>query len=508
MKPDKGNGVVILDKDDYNQKIDTILADTSKFQLLNEDPVKVTLQRENQVKSLLKKLKAENALSEKNYNELYPTGSRIGILYGLPKIHKPSMPLRPILSSVNHYSYKLAKFFIPLLTPLTTNPFIITDSFSFVQELLNSDIDSRNVFMASFNVVSLFTNIPVNETIGIISNALFSDHQFFHGFNRSEFEKLLSLSVKNCHFIFNGRLYQQVDGVAMGSPLGPLFANIFMSFHEQKWLNNCPSSFKPLLYRRYVDDCFLLFRSSDHVPFFLDYLNQQHTNITFTTEIERDGKLPFLDIDIFRSDRKFATSVYRKPTFTGLFTNFNSFIPLAYKQNLVSCLIHRIFNLCSSYENFHTQLEVVRKLINSNGFPSHMFDRIVRRFLEHTFDPRPPVLTASKKIIYFCLPFTGIHSLQIRTQINRLCNAAFPHLGIRFVFRSSRRISSFFPFKDKVPKYLRSSVVYLFKCRCCSASYVGQTTRHLHTRISEHLGISPIRENIQPTQLCLVFCPI
>ena len=104
MKPDKGNGVVILDKDDYNQKIDTILADTSKFQLLNEDPVKVTLRRENQAKSLLKKLNAENALSEKNYNELYPTGSRISILYGLPKIHKPNMPLRPILSSVNHYS--------------------------------------------------------------------------------------------------------------------------------------------------------------------------------------------------------------------------------------------------------------------------------------------------------------------------------------------------------------------------------------------------------------------
>ena len=138
--------------------------------------------------------------------------------------------------------------------------------------------------------------------------------------------------------------------------------------------------------------------------------------------------------------------------FTGLFTNFNSFIPLAYKQNLVSCLIHRIFNLCSSYENFHTQLEVVRKLFNSNGFPSHMFDRIVHRFLDHTFDPRPPVLTASEKIIYFCLPFTGIHSLQICTQINRLCNAAFPHLDIRFVFRSSRRISSsFFPSRIKFP---------------------------------------------------------
>ena len=272
------------------------------------------------------------------------------------------MPLRPILSSVNHYSYKLAKFFVPLLTPFTISPFIISDSFSFVLELLNSDIDTKNVFMASFDVVSLFTNIPINETIGIISNALFSDHQFFHGLDRSEFGKLLSLSVKNCHFIFDGRLYQQVDGVAMGSPLGPLFANIFMSFHEQKWLNSCPLSFKPLLSRRYVDDCFLLFRSLDHVPLFLDYLNGQHTNITFTAEIERDGKLPFLDIDISRSESKFATSVYRKPTFTGLFTNFHSFIPNTHKQNLVSCLIHRIFNLCSSYENFHTQLEVVRKL--------------------------------------------------------------------------------------------------------------------------------------------------
>ena len=284
---------------------------------------------------------------------------------------------------------------------------------------------------------------------------------------------LIALGLKNfcpcpldSHFIFNGRLYPQVDSVAMGSPLGPLFANIFMSF-------------KPLLYRHYVDNCFLLFRSLDHMPLFLDYLNRQHANITFTTEIERDGKLPFLDIDISRSESKFATSVDRRPTFTGLFTKFQSFIPNTYKQNLVSCLIHRIFIFCSSYENFHTQLKVVRKLFNLNGFPSHMFDRIVRRLLDHTFDPKPPVLTAPKKIIYCYLPFIVIHSLQIRADI-------------RFIFRSSRRISSFFPFKDKVPKYLRPSVVYLFKCRCCSASYVDQTTRHLHTRISERLGIFPI----------------
>ena len=269
MKPDKGNGVVILNKDDYNKKMDEILSDTSKFELLNDDAIKLTLKRESQVKTLLKRLKSNNCINERIYNELYPTGTRIGILYGLQKIHTSSIPLRPILSSINHYSYKIAKFFIPFLTPISTSSFVIKDSFSFVQELLNSDINSDSVVMASFDVTSLFTNIPVGETIEIIANHIFASCVYFEGFDRF---KLLSLSVKNCHFIFNSRIYQQIDGVAMGSPLGPLFANIFMSFHEKSWLYNCPSAFTPLLYRRYVDDCFLLFRSLDHVPLFLNSL--------------------------------------------------------------------------------------------------------------------------------------------------------------------------------------------------------------------------------------------
>jgi hypothetical protein len=89
-----------------------------------------------------------------------------------------------------------------------------------------------------------------------------------------------------------------------------------------------------------------------------------------------------------------------------------------------------------------------------NGFPCHMFDRCVRTFLNKVFQPKLPVHTVPKKIIYFCLPFTGTHSLQIRTQINRLCRASFPHLDIRFVFRSTKRLSTFFSFKDKIPKAL------------------------------------------------------
>ena len=126
-----------------------------------------------------------------------------------------------------------------------------------------------------------------------------------------------------------------------------------------------------------------------------------------------------------------------------------------------------------NYENFHVQL------FNLNGFPSHMFGQHVRCFHNNIFEPKPVVHTAPKKTVYFSLPFTGSHFLQI-------CNSV-AHLNIRFVFRSSTRISSFFIFKDKVPKFLKSGVVYLFKCRCCSASYVGQITRHLHTRVSDQI---------------------
>ena len=94
------------------------------------------------------------------------------------------------------------------------------------------------------------------------------------------------MTVKNCHFLFGGKLYHQKDGVAMGSPLGPLFANIFLSFHERTWLADCPHTFKPMFYRRYVDDCFLIFQSKEQVIPFLDYLNSKHPNIQFTLELE------------------------------------------------------------------------------------------------------------------------------------------------------------------------------------------------------------------------------
>ena len=100
-----------------------------------------------------------------------------------------------------------------------------------------------------------------------------------------------------------------------------------MCSFERRCLRDCPKDFKPVFYRRYVDDIFALFSSPDHADKFKEYLSSKHSNIKFSIEKEEDGCLPFLDVNIFRENDQFATNVYRKKTFSEVYTNFKSFTP-------------------------------------------------------------------------------------------------------------------------------------------------------------------------------------
>ena len=111
--------------------------------------------------------------------------------------------------------------------------------------------------------------------------------------------------------LFDQQFYEQHDGVSMGSPLRLTFTNVFLCHHEKTWLQNFPSEFKPVIYRIYVDDTFLIFRSKHHIEKFRNYLNRQRKKIKFTSETENGNSIPFLDIKITRNNNKFMTSVYR-----------------------------------------------------------------------------------------------------------------------------------------------------------------------------------------------------
>ena len=207
--------------------------------------------------------------------------------------------------------------------------------------------------MGSLDIDSLFTNIPLEETIEICTNNLFKNKDIVHGLKKSEFKDLLSLATKESYFVFNNILYKQIDGVAMGSPLGPSLANAFLTHHEQDWLDSCPLEYRPLYYRRYVDDIFALFKSTDPFKRCQSYLNSCHVNMSFTIETEQNNKISFLDVNVISEQGKFITSVYQKPTFSGVYTHFDSFLPDTWKIGMIYTLGNICFRICSSWSMSH-----------------------------------------------------------------------------------------------------------------------------------------------------------
>ena len=127
-------------------------------------------------------------------------------------------------------------------------------------------------FMCSFDSFSLYTNIPFDETINICIDKLFKDNNTVQNLSRGQFGKLLNYCVKQNHFVHNGILYDQIDGVAMGSPLGPILANVFISNLECQALKKYSGNL-PLVYNRYVDEPFLIVSDRDDSELFLEYMN-------------------------------------------------------------------------------------------------------------------------------------------------------------------------------------------------------------------------------------------
>ena len=119
--------------------------------------------------------------------------------------------------------------------------------------------------MASFNIDSRFTNLPLDETIEICVKKIFGRKKTFKGMSKIEFKTLLEFPTNNALILFNGKYYEQVHGVAMGFPLGPTLANVFLCHWEEIWVKKCPDKFKPVYYKRYMDDTFLLFSTLDHI---------------------------------------------------------------------------------------------------------------------------------------------------------------------------------------------------------------------------------------------------
>ena len=135
---------------------------------------------------------------------------------------------------------------------------------------------------------------------------------------------------------------------------------------------------------------------------------------------------------------------------------------ISVERGLIYSLLNWYFRICSFYHIFHSEVLKLKEVFVNNGYPVALFDRCLSIFLDKIFSPPISNITVSKRVVHFCLPFTGVHSLQIQTKLIKLVSSCFPQIDLRVVLKPGKRLSTFFQFKDPIPKFLKSHVVYQF----------------------------------------------
>ncbi|XP_059068690.1 uncharacterized protein LOC131859150 [Cryptomeria japonica] len=243
-RADKGNATVIMSKPDYLAKMEILLSDSSSYKILSRNPCPKILKA---VRSAI----SNSSLDDSTKLRLLPSKEVTPRIYGVPKIHKANIPLRPIVDTIGSPTYKLAAFLAKLISPLVGNSnSFIKDSNQFVQFIKDTKLDPQDT-LVSFDVVSLFTKVPILDAIEIVKLKV-----------NEEIASLVELCLRSTFFAFQGVIYEQVDGVAMGSPLSPVIANIFMEHFEEVALHSFP--LKPKWWKRYMDDTNFAFKGVEH----------------------------------------------------------------------------------------------------------------------------------------------------------------------------------------------------------------------------------------------------
>ena len=328
--------------------------------------------------------------------------------------------------------------------------------------------------MISFDVESLFTNVPLHETIKIILDQIYSKNAINTSIPESDMRTLLTLFAANSCFTIGDKIYAQIDGVAMGSPLGPVSANIFLAIYEQRLHKN--NKIQGLIkWYQYVDDILAIFVTKPDMDTTLLELNSLHDNLKFTSECEKDGNFHFLDVNIKFMDGQFYTSTYVKPNNAGLYLLWPSFTNNSYKMGLFYCLLLRSFRICSHWLLFYNEIIRLTSVILNLGYPRFLLDRILNRFLAKQHSDRLVRFGPMLRLLFVRLPFIGVLSKRIQTWLNLMMMRVAPFIKLHVVYYNRCSIRSLFnkSLRKNIPVLQRSNVIYIMRCSDCSACYIG-----------------------------------
>ena len=251
LPADKGRATVIMDRCDYDEKMNRMIKEGDTYKELSRDPVQSV---ERKVNAMLQRMKKQGSIQPELYNRLHSSGGLTPLLYGLPKVHKPDVPLRPIVSFMQSPTYQLSRHLSMILKPLIGNTSsCVRNSAEFVS-FIRSELLDVDIVLVSFDVVSLFTNVPVGLAVDIARRRLETDTSLVSRTSLSpgELTELLTFCLNATYFSFRGRFFQQTFGTAMGSPVSVSIANLVMEDVEERALSTFDVDLP--FWKRYVDD--------------------------------------------------------------------------------------------------------------------------------------------------------------------------------------------------------------------------------------------------------------
>ena len=478
-----------MEKTDYYNALNKIFSDASKFKKIDTGNDMI-LTRLGTVQRYLNKLHNRKEISAEDKYCMRPLAANPARAHGLPKIHKKYTGIpqfRPIIDTKGTPDYGISKFLSQLLYPLAQNTYTVKDSFDVVNRIhsIPKHLFDEGYRFVSFDVVSLFTNVPLRKTIEIILQRIYRDKLLHTTICKRSMKKLLLDSCQKTIFDFNGNMYKQLDGVSMGSCLGPVLANIIMTELEKDKVKHLINDKTVPFYARFVDDTLALIKPED-INKVLEIFNSFHPNLVFTVDTFSDHTPHFLDINILTNSE---TDIYRKPTFSGQFIHFSSFTPWNYKISWARNLIHRSKIICSNPQLFQNQITNIKRFMSWNGFPRYIRNSLCKKFVNDCSKKLTRDCTGRNvTTLWFNVQYLGKDGqFMLRKCIKKLKRCF--KIDVPVVFKITHRTNKLAMFcsnKSRLLPQHKSHVVYNFICPGCSSSYIGKTDRNLITRLEEH----------------------
>ena len=416
-----------------------------------------------------------------------PTGAVPPKYYGLPKIHKQGTPLRPIISSRGSVSYETAKELAKILKPLIgKSPHHVYNK-DFLESIKDMKVEDDE-FIISYDVTALFTSIPIDTTINIIKKQVEEDKDLQSRTNMTikYICCLLEFCLKNTYFKFNGEFYEQKEGAAMGSPISPIVANLFMEDLEIKAIRT--SNTLPKIWRRFVDDTFTIIKKENRNNF-LQHLNSIHPNIKFTCEeMKEDASMPFLDILITPAeDGSLKHQCTGNNTHTDLYLQWDSHHNIPSKYSVAGTLYHRANTICSDPTLLHEEEQHLFKALRKCKYPIWAINRAKlksqnpnRRKQRRINNQKGPRNTNNQNL-NMVVPYHQGLSERVKNTCSKY--------GVQVHLKGGQTIKSLLMApKDNDPITSKSGVIYRYQCneQGCGEEYIGESGRTFAERFKEH----------------------